>query len=71
VHGCRVEQERINLKSTEDDFANDRSIILSLFDESQFSEKARLIFGLKQTSGRRSPIVSRCNDGIGIKLLRY
>jgi len=48
MHGCRVVRERVNLKSAEDDPANDRSIILPLFDESQFSEKVSLIFGLKQ-----------------------
>jgi hypothetical protein len=57
MHGCRAAQERINLRSTEDDTADDRSIILHHFDESPFSEKIRLIFGLKQIAW--SPVKHR------------
>jgi hypothetical protein len=42
MHGCRVVREHVNLKSGEDDIANDRSIILNLFDEPPFSEEIYL-----------------------------
>jgi hypothetical protein len=59
MHGRRAAQERINLRSMEDDMAVDRSIIPHHFDEPPFSKKIRLIFGLKQigwsSTGHRHP----------------
>lgn len=57
MHGIRVVQEDLNLKSAEDDIANDHAIILHHTDERTFSETIRLTFGLKQiaVAGQASP----------------